>query len=210
MKDLYKILGVDKDATTEEIRKKYYKLAKKLHPDKGEGSDAVAFKEVAYAYSILSDPDQRARYDRGEPLNDVDNRQSKLAQAMGELLLKAIQKSDVKYTDLTAIMRNELDAAIAETEALKEQGEEAVKKCEEALSRFGGETEMVEALLGNTINNMKGQLGKVQANLDCFKEIYDKVKKMTYKFDKKPKNETNSDYVKVYQTILGNLNYGEK
>ena len=62
MKDYYKILGVQKGATLEDIKKAYRKLAHKYHPDKG--GDATRFKEVAEAYQVLSDIDKRAQYDK--------------------------------------------------------------------------------------------------------------------------------------------------
>lgn len=62
-KDYYKILGVSKDSSQEEIKKAYYKLAHKFHPDKG-GGDEEKFKEVNEAYQILGNKDKRAQYDR--------------------------------------------------------------------------------------------------------------------------------------------------
>ncbi|MDA1337196.1 MAG: molecular chaperone DnaJ [bacterium] len=62
MKDYYEILGVQKGATLEDIKKAYRRLAHKHHPDKG--GDASRFKEVAEAYQILSDTDKRAQYDK--------------------------------------------------------------------------------------------------------------------------------------------------
>src|SRR3954470_5654743 len=61
-KDYYQILGVDKKASKEDIKKAFHKLAHKFHPDKGTG-DADKFKEVSEAYSILSDDKKRAEYD---------------------------------------------------------------------------------------------------------------------------------------------------
>ena len=61
-KDYYEILGVDKSANTEEIKKAFRKLAHKYHPDKG-GGDAGKFKEASEAYSVLSDEKKRAEYD---------------------------------------------------------------------------------------------------------------------------------------------------
>jgi len=66
--DLYSVLGVQKTASAGEITKAYRKLAKKLHPDLNPG-DTVAedkFKQISHAYSILKDPEQRGKFDRGE------------------------------------------------------------------------------------------------------------------------------------------------
>lgn len=61
-KDYYKVLGVEKSATKEEIKKAFRKLAHKYHPDKG-GGDEAKFKEVNEAYQVLSDDRKRAEYD---------------------------------------------------------------------------------------------------------------------------------------------------
>jgi DnaJ-class molecular chaperone len=64
----YEVLGVGKDASAEDIRKAYRKLAKQFHPDLNPGKpEAEArFKSISVAYDLLSDPEKRARYDRGE------------------------------------------------------------------------------------------------------------------------------------------------
>jgi molecular chaperone DnaJ len=64
-KDFYKILGIDKKATADEIKKKYRSLARDLHPDKNQGDTAreEKFKAVSEAYDILSDSKKRAEYD---------------------------------------------------------------------------------------------------------------------------------------------------
>ena len=63
-KDYYAILGVEKDASTEDIRKAFQTKARKLHPDVNKEPDAEErFKEVSEAYAVLSDPDKRKRYD---------------------------------------------------------------------------------------------------------------------------------------------------
>ena len=78
-KDYYEILGVSKDATPEEIRKAYKKLAIKWHPDKHVDDKKEAeekFKEIAGAYSVLSDPEKKREYDTGGMdfgFDDFDN-----------------------------------------------------------------------------------------------------------------------------------------
>jgi molecular chaperone DnaJ len=63
MKDYYKTLGVEKNATQEEIKKAFRRLAIKYHPDKNEG-DENKFKEINEAYQVLSDPQKRSQYDQ--------------------------------------------------------------------------------------------------------------------------------------------------
>ncbi|MBO9367889.1 MAG: J domain-containing protein [Chloroflexi bacterium] len=65
-KDYYKILGVDRNASAEEIRRAYRKLAKQYHPDRNPGDKQAEekFKEINEAYQVLSDPQKRAHYDR--------------------------------------------------------------------------------------------------------------------------------------------------
>jgi curved DNA-binding protein len=63
-KDYYKTLGVPKNATTEDIKRAYRKLARKYHPDVNKGAGAEkSFKEINEANEVLSDPEKRKRYD---------------------------------------------------------------------------------------------------------------------------------------------------
>lgn len=74
MKDYYKILGVGRDAGPDEIKKAFRQLARQSHPDANPGDPGAEarFREVAEAYEVLSDPQKRARYDRGETLEFGD------------------------------------------------------------------------------------------------------------------------------------------
>lgn len=64
-KDYYSVLGLDKSASSDQIRKAYRKLAVKYHPDKNPGNKAAEekFKEANEAYQVLSDPEKRKKYD---------------------------------------------------------------------------------------------------------------------------------------------------
>lgn len=63
MKDHYKTLGIQRSATPEEVKKAYFEMAKKYHPDSGDKTEVRKFHEVAGAYKVLSDKDSRKAYD---------------------------------------------------------------------------------------------------------------------------------------------------
>jgi molecular chaperone DnaJ len=65
--DLYKVLGVTKNASAEELKQAHRKLVRKYHPDRNPGDEAAEerFKEIQAAYDVLSDPEKRKQYDRG-------------------------------------------------------------------------------------------------------------------------------------------------
>jgi molecular chaperone DnaJ len=81
-RDLYGVLGVERGATDDDIKKAYRRLAREHHPDvNGDPAAEERFKEVAGAYEILSDPEKRARYDAfgtgggpgGQPFTDLSD-----------------------------------------------------------------------------------------------------------------------------------------
>lgn len=86
MEDLYKILGVDRSATADQIKKAYRELAMKYHPDRNPG-DSVAeekFKKISAAYSVLGDETKRKQYDMyGSAENTSYSSGSSNAQGFG-------------------------------------------------------------------------------------------------------------------------------
>ncbi|KAK3089874.1 hypothetical protein FSP39_007244 [Pinctada imbricata] len=76
-KDYYEILGVEKDATENDLKKAYRKLALQMHPDKNKAPGATeAFKAIGNAFSVLNDKDKRKKYDLYGPEEETSNRHS--------------------------------------------------------------------------------------------------------------------------------------
>lgn len=73
-RNYYEVLGVSRDATGEEIKKAFRRIARATHPDSngGDPESAAAFREAAEAYEVLSDPERRRRYDRGDSIDLSD------------------------------------------------------------------------------------------------------------------------------------------
>ena len=107
-RDYYNILGVPRNASTDDIKRAYRELARRWHPDHNKADDAEQrFKDITQAYKTLSDPAQRSRYDRMGPLYTSDGRPPRpeeFQEAMGAMfsgLFKRRGKArgeDLRYT----------------------------------------------------------------------------------------------------------------
>jgi curved DNA-binding protein CbpA len=109
--DFVALLDLSKDATEDDIKKAYFRLARMVHPDTirkqslmdRKDEAAFIFEKVTEAFQILSDPDQRGRYLRGEPAQDVAptngkmlEEQAKIALHHGKMLLKRRSYSEAE------------------------------------------------------------------------------------------------------------------
>ena len=96
----YLLLGVPQDADAETIRSAFRVLARRYHPDAGEGSSAERFREVLAAYETLNDPTQRWHYDRALQERPVPRRRfvEPLAQAAAEPMFS--RRTEVVRRDL--------------------------------------------------------------------------------------------------------------
>lgn len=106
MQNLYEILGIPEDASAEDIKKAYRRLAKVYHPDLGEGNED-AFREVNRAYNVLSRPESRHDYDKTlrnfrQHTGDVDSYVVDRYEVTGEKVQKMIEEL-VRQTNLTRV-----------------------------------------------------------------------------------------------------------
>lgn len=100
--DPYAILGVKRDASSEQIQKTYRKLARKLHPDLNPGNREAEeqFKNVSRAYDLLNDPEKRARFDRGEiDISGVERPRQRYYHDVSEPSADHAYASDAGFAD---------------------------------------------------------------------------------------------------------------
>lgn len=133
--DLYDELGVDRDATPDEIRDAYRREAKKAHPD--VGGTAEQFGALTRAYDILSDKGKRERYDRtGQADEQLDNTDAQAMSMLDNLLEKYLQSDDIVHTDVVKDMRRELGDMLARQKAEIPRAEKQRGRVENVLKRM--------------------------------------------------------------------------
>lgn len=111
--DLYEALGVERDATLEQMKKAYRKLAMKHHPDRG--GDETTFKTIQEAYDTLSDTDRRAFYDRygsTQPMEtSTDKAKQRLASLFNQIMNTNVTQYDNLVESMTSVLANEVQVA---------------------------------------------------------------------------------------------------
>ncbi len=138
---LYEILGVAKDATTDEITAAYRQLGKRHHPDRNPGDEVAAahYARVSEAYTVLGDPARRADYDRAGTTRAPDHRQEIMA-ILVPIMLQAIQTADpfvpVTRKDLVAVMRTRVRVTLDDIERARTETVAGRRVLEQVVGRF--------------------------------------------------------------------------
>lgn len=111
--DLYKNLGVPRNATRDEVKRAYRRRAKECHPDAGNKHPGAVVKwhAVQEAYDTLVDDSKRARYDETGDVGGGDAVQKKAAASLAALFQVLAQRADTKHDDLVHYAKNEIENA---------------------------------------------------------------------------------------------------
>lgn len=189
--NLYETLGLEPEATPEEIKAAGRAKVKATHPDRPGGS-ADAFNKVQRALVVLRDPQKRAKYD--ETGDEGDQPEGSLeAEAMSLLAQQfhviVTQAHDIKYVDIVANMRRALAAASAH-----EKGQIAeikvmiarFKEIRRRLSRTDGKRNRLADLARNQEDSMREALRKTQRNIEVQQMASDMAKAYVYETDQAP------------------------
>lgn len=150
-KDLYEILGIGHDATKEEIKKAYRKLALKYHPDHNPGNQEAEekFKEVNMAYEVLSDPDKKKEYDETGNYDGEDNVRKAAIDHLRSMMAQAVKQD------------NEM-SRISSFGSLYESDNTLMKKIMRALAKQKADTNSSIVEARKTIKHLEEKKKKVR------------------------------------------------
>lgn len=178
---LYDTLGVDKDATHEDIKKAYYDKAKENHPDLESGDDD-AMKEINHAYAVLKTEESRKRYDEsGDEDGTVDNTKAKVMNLVVGLVGELINKNPENIPFALSQIRSQWQSAyqrgrrkifneIKRFETFKFR---IVKPPKEGM-------DIITAVIEENIRTLKRQLKDFDDDYDCRLKAFELLDKYSF------------------------------
>jgi len=186
-KDYYKTLGVEKDATPEQIKKAYRKQANEHHPDKNDGKSSETFTDLVEAYKCLGDDTNRKSYDAGAYSNKTESLEVKANRLVIEAFvngLEALSEDDVKYKNVVEFMKDTISGIIRKIKAELKKLESSKRKYITARERISGKDGMLFDVATVNINKITLLIGKGQDELEAFEAALLLADDFEYKTDK--------------------------
>ena len=177
--DLYKVLGLKRNASDQEVKKRIRGLKLKYHPDRNDGDD-TKFKEVSAAGDVLGDPAKRKQYDEtgeipisqsGDYYGDVLPMLSEMFQALTEDFCKRMKPESIKTVDVRIGLGKTIDLNIQQSEQGISGNEKAMIVTKELAGRFTSDGGVIEGLL-------KNQLVLLQEGIDYHREKLRRLNKL--------------------------------
>lgn len=196
--NLYNNLGVDKNATPDEIKKAHRKGVKENHPDKG--GDPEKFAMIQHAYEILSDEDRRKRYDEtGDDEAPRDEFMMRFASFLEAEVLSILEKNKSFHIDIVEHGCRTLLKQITNSEFQIPQYQEHIAKLERAITRIkskNGNTLMV-TLIKEKIKLYNTKIDQLKQSIEFCNRAIDEL--MEYEFqieEQSEEDKSNSIFTK--------------
>lgn len=183
MNDLYKVLGVDKNASQEDIKSAYKEKAKDNHEDRG--GDHEKMVEINMAYLVLRDPAKRNKYDRtGETSSESFD--VKFRGYVQQIFMSIIDNHDVDYTDLIGEFRAYNSNVITDNLNSCKEAKKRLNKLNKVLKRLGDNSGVIgQVVLGN-IDGLKMDIAMIEDNIKFLDDCAECLNSYHYSFDERP------------------------
>jgi len=182
--NLYDTLGVNENATREEIKQAYRDKAKENHPDK-EGGDKDRMQALSHAYSVLGNEGKRKRYDETGEEKEVgfDVKFNSLVQ---DVFMKMIDREeDVDGTDFIGCFLEVIEGIIGENRKQVHLLKRKVVKLERVINRLGVKqgSDMIGGIVKNNLHNAKIEIKLVEENIEFFLKAQEVVGHHEYRVE---------------------------
>ncbi len=200
-KSLYKTLGVDETVDTLELKKAYRKKARETHPDLN-GDDDSAFKEVALAYSVLSDDEKRKQYDETGEYSSNNSKADKRRAELIRLFMETITSGcNLNYTNIFEVVADKIKHEKKRVQNRIQNAKEIISHCENVLSRIESKEQLFSGVIEAKIKVTKQALLIEEDVLKDIPLMLVTLKKYKYRVDKKKAVE--DDWIFDTSTVDG-------
>lgn len=185
--NLYDTLKVKKEASSNEIKKAYYELAKKYHPDKNQGVKSDDFVNIGIAYCILKDEKKRKEYNETGNYNLNLKPENEMALQIIANLFQSIIKNDnfnYRTINLFKVIRDSINNKINEAQTLKRDTSKHIEKLKNIKRRIKNDkNSFFRNIIENDIKQQENFIIKVNEDLKIFKKALKIIKNNKYKTD---------------------------
>lgn len=193
-KDLYSTLGVDKNATQEDIKNTYRERAKNSHPDKGGSSEKMA--EINNAYRVLSDPRKRETYDKTGEEHDQPFQEKFIAFVNSMFMIIVNNSDNVNSRDLISEFKGGIQATIEQLQKNKKNALKQIKKLSNVKSRIKSKNDKtITSILTSHIDGHVKSVNAIEKEILFIQECQKVLEEYGYDFDNiQPSDMKASDF----------------
>ena len=197
--NLYDILGVDSDASEEEIKKAYYKLAKKYHPDINK-EDGEIFVKIIIAYKVLSDPSRRKVYDDTGSFDTPETNREEILRKhvfnMLELILSNVSVN-IHHNNIFVMMRESIDVEKRTIKNEISRIQQLIGRCNSMIKRIENDDKNILInYLENRKKTFEERIKMCENSLEEGEELKGYIEKFNY-------NIMSDTGIKLFNELLG-------
>lgn len=185
--DPYKTLGIEKDATQDQIKRAYKRKASKCHPDKG--GDKIEFQKLQNAYSILNDERKRLYYDQygiEDSLPDLDQEALKELSFIFSDLLDNMDFEQIKNVDIIDVIKKQIEENIKKSKVVLAINNKQISKFEKVETKMSKDYKNIFAnVINNKIKKAKSDNLMINRKIELCDKILLLLKEFEFSYEKK-------------------------